>query len=70
MDPRGHGVTPIAFLSPLRHMEQLLLVTSGDLSAGIGDSLRTDGKRTTLTDRHDVGNSILDWSFLFTMVVY
>ena len=34
-DPRGQ---------PLRHMEQLLLVTSCDLPAGIGASLRTDGR--------------------------
>ena len=32
--------------SPLRHMEQLLLVTSCDSPAGIGASLRTDGQRT------------------------
>ena len=47
-DPRGHGVTLRAFLSPLRHMEQLLLVTSCDSPAGIGASLwthtHTDGK--------------------------
>ena len=49
----GHGVTLRAFLSPLRHMEQLLLVTSCDSPAGIGASLRTDGR--------DVGNSILDY---------
>ena len=38
-EPRGHGVTLRAFLSPLRHMEQLLLVTFCDSLAGIGDSL-------------------------------
>ena len=32
--------------SPLRHMEQLLLVTSCDLPSGIGASLRTDTQRT------------------------
>ena len=43
-------------------MEQLLLVTSCDLSSGIGASLRTADGRTTdgWTDRRDVGNSILD----------
>ena len=42
-------------------MEQLLLVTSCDSPAGIGASIRTH-ERTThgWTDRHDVGNSILD----------
>ena len=48
-DPRDHGVTLRAFLSPLRPMEQLLLVTSCDSPAGIGASLRThartDGQR-------------------------
>ena len=56
-DPRGHGVTLRAFLSPLRHMEQLLLVTSCDSPAGIGASLWT---HNGWTDRRDVGNSILD----------
>ena len=50
-------------------MEQLLLVTSCDSPAGIGASLRTDGRtngRTDeqtngWTDRRDVGNSILDF---------
>ena len=41
-------------------MEQLLLVTSCDLPAGIGASLRTDGRTDGWTDRRDVGNSILD----------
>ena len=45
-------------------MEQLLLVTSCDSPAGIGASLRTDGRtneRTNgWTDRRDVGNSVLD----------
>ena len=45
-------------------MEQLLLVTSCDSPAGIGASLRTDarmhGRTDGWTDRHDVGNSILD----------
>ena len=54
-DPRGQ---------PLRHMEQLLLVTSCDSPAGIGASLRTDERTNAQTDgwtdRHDVGNSILD----------
>ena len=49
-------------------MEQLLLVTSCDLPAGIGASLRTDertdGRTDGWTDRRDVGNSILD-DFLF-----
>ena len=35
---------------PLRHMEQLLLVTSCDSPAGIGDSLRTDGQTEGRTD--------------------
>ena len=35
-----------AFLSPLRHMEQLLLVPSCDSPAGIGASLRTHTGRT------------------------
>ena len=48
-DPRGQ---------PLRHMEQLLLVTFCDSLAGIGASLRTDGQ---WTDRRDVANSILDF---------
>ena len=34
-------------------MEQLLLVTSCDLPAGIGASLRTDGQRTTHTRTTD-----------------
>ena len=37
-------------------MEQLLLATSCDSPAGIGASLRTDGR----THRRDIGNSILD----------
>ena len=45
-------------------MEQLLLVTSCDSPAGIGASLRTDGRTDERTDgwthRRDVGNSILD----------
>ena len=45
-------------------MEQLLLVTSCDSPAGIGASLRTDGRTDARThgwtDRRDVGNSILD----------
>ena len=41
-------------------MEQLLLVTSCDSPAGIGVSLRTDGRTDGWTDRRDVGNSILD----------
>ena len=45
-DPRDHGVTLRLFLSPLRHMEQLLLVTSCDSPAGIGASLRTHAQRT------------------------
>ena len=53
---------------PLRHMEQLLLVTSCDLPAGIGASLRTDGRthgrtHTGWTDRRDIGNSVLDLAF-------
>ena len=62
--PRGHGVTLRAFLSPLGHMEQLLLVTYCDSPAGIGASLRThrrtDGRTHGWTGRRDVGNSILD----------
>ena len=49
-DPRNHGVTLRPFLSPLRHMEQLLLVTSCDSPAGIGASLRTHGITNGLTD--------------------
>ena len=41
-------------------MEQLLLVTSCDSPAGIGASLRTDGRTHGWTDRRDAGNSILD----------
>ena len=45
-------------------MEQLLLVISCDSPAGIGASLRTDGRTNERTDgwtnRRDVGNSILD----------
>ena len=40
-DPRGQ---------PLRHMEQLLLVTSCDSHAGIGASLRTHGHKEGRTD--------------------
>ena len=43
-----------AFLSPLRHMEQILLVTSCDLSAGIGASLQTDNTQQTDTGWTDV----------------
>ena len=42
-DPRGQ---------PLRHMEQLLLVTSFDSPAGIGASLRTDERTDERTDGH------------------
>ena len=35
---------------PLRHMEQLLLVTSCDSPAGIRASLRTDGRTDERTD--------------------
>ena len=53
-------------------MEQLLLVTSCDSPAGIGASLRTDERTNARThermdgwtDRHDVGNSILDMYLL------
>ena len=41
-DPRGQ---------PLRHMEQLLLVTFCDSPAGIGASLRTDGRTDGRMDR-------------------
>ena len=45
-------------------MEQLLLVTSCDSPAGSEASLRThertEGRMDGLTDRRDVGNSILD----------
>ena len=41
----------MAFLSPLRHMEQLLLVTPCDSPAGIGVSLPTDAR----TDRGKEG---------------
>ena len=43
--PGTPGVTLRAFLSPLRHMEQLLLVTSCDSPAGIGASFRTHNGR-------------------------
>ena len=44
-------------------MEQLLLVTSCDSTAGIGASLRTHVRLTKgWTDRRDVGNSILDFA--------
>ena len=36
--------------SPIRHMEQLLLVTSCDSPAGIGASLRTDERTDGQTD--------------------
>ena len=53
--PRGHVVTLRAFLSPLRHMEQLLLVTSCDSLAVIGARLwthgRTNGRMNRWTDR-------------------
>ena len=53
LDPRGQS---------LRHMEQLLLVTSCDSPAGIGATLRTHthGLTNGWTDRRDVVNSILD----------
>ena len=35
---------------PLRHMEQLLLVTSCDSPVGIGASLRTDGRTDARTE--------------------
>ena len=42
-------------MSPLRHMEQLLLVTSCALPAGIGASLWTDGQTHKRTEgRTDV----------------
>ena len=45
-------------------MEQLLFVMFCDLPAGIGASLRTEGRmrgqRTDAQDRRDIGNSILD----------
>ena len=45
-------------------MEQLLLVTSCDLPAGIGASLWTDERTHGWTHRRDVANSILDvWTF-------
>ena len=44
-------------------MEQLLLVTSCDLPAGIGASLQTDELTDGWTDRRDFGNSILDFTF-------
>ena len=47
-------------------MKQLLLVTSCDSPAGIGASLRTDERTTDgWTHRRDVGNSILDYGFIF-----
>jgi len=64
--PGVMGVTLRAFLSPLRHMEQLLLVTSCDSPAGIGASLRIDAQTTDKwTHRRDVGNSILDFPLCF-----
>jgi hypothetical protein len=64
-DPRDLGVTLRAFLSPLRHMQQLLSVSSCDWPAEIGASLRTDAQRTNerthwRTDRLLCLNSILD----------
>ena len=57
-DPRGQ---------PLRHMEQLLLVTSCDLPAGIGASLRTDGQCTTHTGlRMDTQAS---WNLYFRYLI-
>ena len=41
-------------------MEQLLLVTSCDLPAGIIASLQTHALTNGWTHRRDVGNSILD----------
>ena len=43
-------VQKVTFLSPLRHLEQLLLVTSCDSPAGIGASLRTHVRTDGLTD--------------------
>ena len=53
-------------------MEQLLLVTSCDSPAEIGASLRThtgtdeltDGLTNGWTHRHDIGNSILDSTYI------
>ena len=57
-------------MSPLRHMEQLLLVTSCDLPAGIGASFwtheLTNGRTDGWTDRRDIGNSILDALWVLT----
>ena len=38
----GSGAHGTPGVNPLRHMEQLLLVTSCDSPAGIGASIRTD----------------------------
>ena len=55
-------------------MEQLLLVTSCDLPAGIGASLRTDEQTDKRTDgwthRCDVGNSILDFQTFLTTYAF
>ena len=45
---REHTRDPMG--QPLRHMEQLLLVTSCDSPAGIGASLRTDGRTNARTN--------------------
>ena len=67
----GHGVTLRAFLSPLRHMEQLLLVTSCDSPSGIGASLRTDVQPTDgQTDVTLQICSILDTLWFLLSVLY
>ena len=54
----GSGAPGTTRDQPLRHMEQLLLVTSCDSPAGIGASLqththeRTDGRTNGRTDGH------------------
>ena len=53
----GNGVTLRAFLSPLRHLEQLLLVTSCDLPAGFGASHQTDERTNERTNGRTDGQT-------------
>ena len=51
--------------SPLRHMEQLLLVTSCDLPAGIGASLRTHARTYGLTNGRMDGHTDVTLEIVF-----
>ena len=64
-DPRCHGVTLRAFLSPLRHMKQLLLVTSCDSPAGIGASLQTDRQTDERTNGQTDGHTNVTLEIVF-----